>query len=229
MKKKVVYQRIMCLLAAFPDDPFNQPLKETEPMKRSELHYRTPRNESFPSRHRTSQPQPSGSVNDDTENRIVMLYNSGQSIEAVTREVGRARHLIVHILQTRGVFGNRQPEPIGEESRNELLAVEDIKEELVIEEPNPAPLAVNRPGHEIDVEEPPRKVKSVRRPKSPEPLKSVTAEKPRPKPPAVNKTQHTGRWSPLVVDALCKVATQLDLNPGMSLEEVHKMVSESNC
>jgi len=191
-------------------------------MKRSELHYRTPRTESFPPRHRTSQPQPSGSINDDTEKRIVMLYNSGQSIESVTREVGRARHLIVHILQSRGVFGNRQPEPVGEESRSESLGAEDIKERC------PAPLAVDGPEHEITLEEPPRKRKTVRRSKSVEPLKTVTADKRKPKVPAVKTPQLAGRWSPLVVDALCKVAAELDLKSGMSLEEVHKMVSVSH-
>ena len=59
-----------------------------------------------------------------------MLYTNGQSIESITREVGRARYLVVHVLQSKGVFGNRLTD--SKESRPGA-PIEESKEELVRE------------------------------------------------------------------------------------------------
>ena len=76
-------------------------------------------------------------MTEDTEQRIVRLYTCGQSIESITKEVGRARHLVVHILQSKGVFANRRTETDRGESRTELPVVEELKEKLVNEERKP--------------------------------------------------------------------------------------------
>jgi hypothetical protein len=90
-------------------------------MRQSEIHYR--QNDCLP-RFLTNQP----SLDNETEKRIVMLYTSGQSIESITREVCRARHRVVHILQARGIFGISQT--VGEESGNELSILEERQEEF---------------------------------------------------------------------------------------------------
>jgi len=197
-------------------------------MKRSELDYREHLNEPGSTRHRTNQSKPSGSLNDDTEERIVLLYTSGQSVESITREVGRARHRIVHILQARGVFGNSQTESDCKEPKHESLTVEEPKEELTLEEWRPKPPTVKGLGPEIATEEPSRKPKRSRKSESPQKLKFMATEKPRPARPAVEEPPYPDRWSPLLVETLCKVIMQLNLYPGMSLEEVHKMISDSN-
>jgi hypothetical protein len=169
--------------------------------------------------------QPSGSINEDTQQRIVMLYNSGQSIESITREVGRARHLVVHTLQSRGVFGTRRTKPDYEESRNEPLAVEDLKEELIIEERKLDPVAVEGSEPEIAIDETSRKMTRLRKSKAPAQLKSVIVEKPKVKPHAAEKASVTGRWSPQVVDALLRVVALSEIDPEMSIGEVKRMVS----
>ncbi len=192
-------------------------------MKQLELFYRKPGNESFQPRFHTNQPKAGGSMNGDTEQRIVTLYTCGQSIESITREVGRARHLIVHVLQSKGVFGSRRTELDREEARTESPVVEDLKEEPVNEERKPETLAVKGSEPEGFVEEPPRKAKPPRTSKSPGKLRSHA--KTRPKPSGAGKTPVTSRWSPSVLAALYNVVGQHDLNPDMSLEEVQKMVS----
>jgi len=144
-----------------------------------------------------------------------MLYTCGQSVESITKDVGRARHLVVHVLQSKGVFGNRQVQPDREESKTESLLVEEIKEELLNEEQKP----------ESVVEEPPRKAKPLRKSESPGKLRSNV--KTRPKPSHAENTQVTSGWSPLVLDALYKVVGQHDLNPDMGLEDVQKMIFKS--
>jgi hypothetical protein len=188
-------------------------------MKHTELYYREPRHESFPPRHRTTQPQPSGSLNEDTTQRILTLYTSGQSVESITREVGRARHLIVHLLQSRGVFGNCGLEPVREEPKVESPPVEELKEELFIEQRKLGPVADKGPEPKIKVEAAPRKTTRIRKSKSPAQLKSVIIENPKVKPHAAEKAPVTGRWSPQVVDALLKVVAQSEIDPEMSIGE----------
>jgi hypothetical protein len=196
-------------------------------MKQIEPYYRKTRNETFPPRNRTNQPKAWGSLNEDTEQRIVMLYTNGQSIESITKEVGRARYLVVHVLQSRGVFGNCRTEPDREVSRIESIVVEDVKEELVIDKRKPESIALKARESQIAMEEPPGKVKRFRKSKSSEQLKSLTVEKQIPKPPGLEKSSVKDRWSPLLVDVLCKVVAQHDLNTGMTLEDVQRMVSGS--
>jgi len=164
-------------------------------------------------------------MTEDTEQRIVRLYTCGQSIESITREVGRARHLVVHILQSKGVFANRRTETDREESRTELPVVEELKEKLVNEERKPETLAVKGSEPESIVEEPPMKAKLLRQSKSAGKLRSNA--KTRPKPSGAEKTPATNGWSPLVLDALYKVVGQHDFNSDMSLEDVQKMVLKS--
>jgi hypothetical protein len=167
-------------------------------------------------------------LNDDTEERIVMLYTSGQSVEAITREVGRARHRVVHTLQTRGVFGINQKESIQEEPKSESLPVEVLEEAPAIEEVEPKPLAVEGAGPEIAIEETCEHPKPERESELPRKLKPIATGIPRSAPPPVEEPQVSGRWLPLVADALCEVIMRLNLYPGMSPEEVHKMVSGWN-
>ena len=185
------------------------------------LYYRTPRNESVQPRNRTNH-KAHGSMNEDTEKRIVALYTCGQSIESITKEVGRARYLVVHVLQSRGVFGNRGTEPDRAESRTEPPAVEKLKAEPVNERKPDMP-AVKGPETEGVVEKPPRKARPLKKCESP---KKVTSSA-RPKPSRPEKTPVNSRWSPPVLDALYKLVGQHDLNPDMSLEDVQKMASKS--
>lgn len=128
-------------------------------MKRSEFPYQGPRNESCSSRYpattRTEHSKPRGSLNDDMEKRIVMLYTNGESVESITKEVGRARHRIVHILQARGLLANSQPGLRCKEPEDKLFASEELKEEPTIEDRTSEQFAVERPGAEIAGEEPP--------------------------------------------------------------------------
>jgi hypothetical protein len=194
-------------------------------MKHTELYYREPRHESFPPRHRTTQPKPMGSLNAEAEERIVMLYASGQSIETITREVGRARHLIVHLLQSRGVFGKRRTEPVREEPWIGSVAAEEQKKTIAVKELELDPVAVEESEPEIAIEKPSRKVTRLRKSKAPVQLKSVIVEKPKVKPPVAEKVPVTDRWSPQVVDALFKVAAQSEIDPEMSIGEVKRIVS----
>ena len=107
------------------------------------------------------------------------------------------------------------------------MVVEDVKEELVTEKRKPESIVLKGRESQIAMEEPPRKVKRIRKSKSSEQLKCLTIEKPIPKPPSPEKSAVKDRWSPLLVDVLCKVVTQHDLNTGMTLEDVQKMVSSS--
>jgi hypothetical protein len=188
-------------------------------MKQFELYYRKPRDEFFQPRHRTNH-KASGSLNEGIEQRIVLLYTGGQSIESITKEVGRARHLVVHVLQSKGVFANRRTGPDHEESRTGSPVVEELKETLVDEERKPETLAVASEPESV-VEEPLRKAKPLRKSKSPGKVRS--SAKTRPKPSGAQRVSITSRWSQMVLDALCKVVGQEDLNADMSLEDVQKM------
>ncbi|MDR3557089.1 MAG: hypothetical protein P4L55_20225 [Syntrophobacteraceae bacterium] len=195
-------------------------------MRQSVQHYRKPGNEPFQPGRSNNQPQVRRPLNEDTEQRIVTLYTSGQSIESITKEVGRARYLVVHVLQSRGVFGNRPTELDCEEPWTEPVAVEDMTQESVVKERAPELIAVNGPESEIATKEPPKKAKRVRKSKSPEQLKSSPAEKPIPKPATPENSSTAGRWSPLLVDALYELVAGHDINTGMTLEDVKKMVSK---
>ena len=163
-------------------------------MKQDEPYYRKPREESF--QHRTNR-KSSGSVNGETEQRILRLYTSGQSIDSITKEVGRARHVVVHVLQSKGVFGNHPTE-----QHEELMSTEHPKEE-----PELKAESVDTPTS-----------KSLGKPKSP---KNPGASA-KPQPAVAPKTPVADRLSPPVLDALCQVAGQHDLSD-MSLEEVRKL------
>lgn len=145
-------------------------------------------------------------LNDKTEKRIVMLYTSGQSVDAIAREVGRARHRVVHLLQTKGVFGKGQTKR--DELEDEALPVDEPKEEL----------AAAGSELEIAVEKPAASRRRVKTPRK-APVKPATV---------VSTVEKTDRWSPPVVDALCKVAMQSNLYPGKSVDEVRELVVESN-
>lgn len=193
-------------------------------MRQSVQHYRKPRNESFqPGRNKT-QPQAPNSLKEDTEQRIVALYTGGQSIESITREVGRARYLVVHVLQSRGVFGNRRTEPDYEEPSTEPVAVEAMKQEEDVIKP-PELIAVHGAESEISTDEPPKKARRVRKSKSPEQLKSLPVEKPMLKPANAEDSSIADGWSPLLVDALYKLVARQDIDTGMTLEDVRRMVS----
>ena len=103
-------------------------------MKEQELYYRKPRNESFSPQHRTKPPTAWGTLNGDLQDRVVMLYTSGQSIEAISREISKARHFVVHVLQSRGIFGKHGLGPDPEEPRTESDVVKQAKKQLVDEE-----------------------------------------------------------------------------------------------
>jgi hypothetical protein len=168
--------------------------KETRQMRQSELH------------HRQSYSSSTSQLNDKTEKRIVTLYTSGQSVDSIAREVGRARHRVVHLLQTKGVFGNgqtRRKEPEGES-----IPVDDPTEDLSAAGSEPE-IAVQKPAT------------SRRRAKAPRKASVSLTDVPS----AIEKTD---RWSPPVVDALCKVAVQSNLYPGKSVDEVREIVVESN-
>jgi hypothetical protein len=171
---------------------------------------------------------PRSSLNDDTAERIVMLYTGGQSVESITREVGRARHVVVHILQAKGVFGIKQKETIREEPKSAALPVEEPTEAPAVEEIEPKPIVFEGSGPEIAVEETYEKPKLPTKPESPRKLKPIAVGIPSPEPPDVEEPRHTERWLPLVVDALCKVILRFNLYPGMSPEEVQEMVSGWN-
>ncbi len=194
-------------------------------MRQSVQNYRKPRNESFQPGRSNYQPQAPNSLKEDAEQRIVTLYTGGQSIESITREVGRARYLVVHVLQSRGVFGNRRTEPDCEEPRTEPVAVEAMQEEEEVIKESEL-IAVNGLGSEIATKEPPKKAKRVRKSKSPEQLKSLPAEKPMLKPATAEDSSIAGRWSPLLVDALYKLVEREDIDTGMTLEDVRIMVSK---
>ena len=178
-------------------------------MRQTEQYYRKPQND-FAPRFRTNQ----STLNDEAEKRIVMLYTSGTSIDSIAREVGRARHRVVHILQTKGVFGNSPTECKDPKDETPIIVEEQIVEEQKEE------LTAREPETEIAVERPSRR--RVRKPES----SDKAAVQPASVPPVVEKPHN--RWSDPVVDALCKIAIQSNIYPGKSLEEVRKLVSDSN-
>jgi hypothetical protein len=199
-------------------------------MKRSEFHYQRPQRESCssgsPSTTCTEHSKPGGSLNEDMEKRIVILYTNGESVESITKVVGRARHRIVHILQARGLLTNSQPGRRCKEPEDKLPDSEESKEQPTNKEQKAEQPALNRPEAETVGTVPARK--SVRPGESHRKSKTIAIDKPATTPHAGEKPQHTDRWSLPVVDALCKVIMQHNLYPGMSSEEVHKMVSNWN-
>ncbi len=189
-------------------------------MRQSEIHYRKAHHAPFSSGHRGNQPQPRGSAAGEVEQKIVTLYKNGQSIEAITREVGRARHLVVHILHSTGVFGTVQTTP----SRDAEGSIAIPEHESVPEAPQSDPSDAVIPRPEVKLHKATSTVKRIRRSK---PLESSTVPAPAAAasaPPASPTARTTGKWSPLVVDALYKVVTQLETDSGMSVEELQRMV-----
>lgn len=195
-------------------------------MRRTELHYRKTREPSFSSGNRTNPPQPKGSAGGDIEQRIVALYRNGQSIESITREVGRARHLVVHVLHSTGVFGTVQPEMPPEMAETaDTFAQENgpaiRQSELADKTAEDADAA---PAKTVP------RVKRIRRSKPKEAAPVLAAAKtpavPMAPPPAAVSVRAASNWSPLIVDALFKVVTQSETDSGMSVEEVRRMVSK---
>jgi len=112
-------------------------------------------------------------MNGDTEQRIVTLYTRGHSIESITKEVGRARHVVVHVLQSKGVFGNRPTE-----QREESISTEHPKE---------------GPESEVSM--------GAVKPAAAKALRKLTTRKPKATKvqlPEAKKTPVTGRWYPPV-------------------------------
>lgn len=127
-------------------------------MKQFELYYQRPWDESFQPRHFTSQ-KPSGSIGEDAAQRVARLYSSGQSIESIGKEVGRARHFIVHVLQSKGLYGNR-PIELHEASKAGAPVAGQSKEEPACE--IPAGGVVDKPTTARSL----RKAKSFRKPQA---------------------------------------------------------------
>lgn len=176
-------------------------------MKQVELYYQKPREEPFQARSLTNR-KLSGSIGEDTPQRVVRLHTSGQSIESITKEVGRARHYVVHVLQSKGLYGNRPTE--SDDSKISARAVEEEPaSEILKTEGVEKPTTANSR----------RKQKLSTKPKD--------RAKTQPKVPKTRKTPVTGRWSPPVLSALCKVVGQHDLATDMSLEEVQKLALRS--
>ncbi len=177
------------------------------------LHYEKPRSEHFQPGYRTNQPSPSRSLNEASEERIVTLYTSGHSIESITREVGRARHLVVHTLQSKGIFGSRRP----------ALHAEELDSERKSD-----PVPDKRANQAVErAAAPPKKTTRARKPKSPNQLDAVIDEKATAKTPSTERTSSTQRWSPQVVNAMIRVASESGLSLGLSVEEVKRLASGS--
>ncbi len=188
-------------------------------MKRSELHYRYVSNDSFSPSNRTQPPRPRGSANPNIEERILSLYAEGMSVESITREVGRARHLVVHVLQSRGVFRTTPSEPVpGEpEAKGEPLtspdAVTPIEEDpmasAAVAPKDAAPPAVTRPRRFRASEGRPTKPQTQADPKHRD----------------VPRKPEGDAWSPQVVEALFEVVTKGEIDSGMSMDEVRRLVT----
>jgi hypothetical protein len=146
------------------------------------------------------------------------------SIESITREVGRARHLVVHILQSKGVFGKSPLEPGRSEFGLEPVDADSPNDRRAVAERKPEPEAVGPQGS-FTGEGHGAKARRVRRSK---PAERPDAEIPVPSSPgfpAVERPETAGTWSPLVVDALRQVVTHGTVEAGMTIEEVQRMVS----
>lgn len=164
--------------------------------------------------------------------RIVALYEGGNSIESIARETGRARHFIVHLLQSRGIFGNRpvavekpaaveETEAVEEASAVEVVAVIEEAVEKPAVEPKPEPAPVQAEAESAAGGRPVKTVR-LRKPRAPKAEKASPVEAPEPAEP---ESSELTRWSPELVEALFKVATKPDLKTGVSKKEVKKMVS----
>ncbi len=191
-------------------------------MRQSEIHYRKAHHAPFSSGHRGNQPQPRGSAAGDVEQKIVTLYKNGQSIEAITRELGRARHLVVHVLHSTGVFGTVPTTPSHESGGS--IAIPEHESFPEINQSDPSDAVIPRP--EVKLNKAGSTAKRIRRSKplerSMDPAPAVTASAP----PASPAARTTGKWSPLVVDALFKVVTQLETDSGISVDELQRMVGK---
>lgn len=198
---------------------------ETKIMNRPELNYRERQHHAFPPRHHAGPPHARGSLHEDTEQRILTLYESGWSIELIARELRRGRHLIVHILQSKGVFGKRRSGPAPEDSRGAAGAAEVRQEDPVVHEASPESTALEgaEPAAEVQGESQDRK--TVRRARLTGKPNSAGVDDEAPKPSKPRKSKKSGPWSPQVVEALLKVVAERELDSGMSFQEVRKLVS----
>ncbi len=171
------------------------------------------------------QSRPVKSHANETEKRIISLYTSGQSIESITREVGRARHMVVHVLQSAGVFGKNQT-GLGDKQLRDDPAEKNMEEPATLEL-KPDTAAAEMPAR-TKVEVPADKRPISRNPKAGRTIKSKAAQRPNPASSPAEKPLVSGRWSPMVSDAVEKVILQFNLYPDMSSEEIRKMVSSWN-
>lgn len=193
-------------------------------MKRNELHYRKVHRDSFAPPNQSHQPHPRGSANADIEARIVALYTDGMSIESITREVGRARHLVVHVLHSRGVFRTGPSLPDWMEPVPESVASpssdggEPLDEESTGSAVEAQATVVSRDAGSATAARPRRfkasKTRGPRADANADPGRPIGAQKPA-----------AESWSPQVVDALFEVVTQVGSDAGLSMDDVHRLVS----
>lgn len=140
-----------------------------------------------------------------------MLYTSGHSIESIIREVGRARHVVVHTLQSRGVFGNRRPD---------LHALELPSERK--SDPVPDERANQAAEGAAAL---PEETAQARKAKSPRRRKTLIEEETTAKTASTEGASDTQRWSPQVVSAMIQFASESGLSLGLSVEEVKRLTS----
>ncbi|MCE5242438.1 MAG: hypothetical protein ABFD98_00400 [Syntrophobacteraceae bacterium] len=203
-------------------------------MRQIEPYYQNTRSESFQPRQYPTRQRSGGMPDEIAGERIVALYESGHSIESISRETGRARHFVVHLLQSRGIFGNRpvtventaaveETAVVEEPSAVEAPAVvEEAAEEPAAVERKPEPAVVQAEAESAAEERPVKKVR-LRKPRTPKAEKALPVESPE---PAAPESSEQGGWSPELVEALIKVASKPDLKTGVSRKQVKKMVSK---
>lgn len=207
-------------------------------MRQTEPYYQNTRSESFQPRQNPTRQRSGGMSDEVAGERIVALYESGHSIESIARETGRARHFVVHLLQSRGIFGNRPvavenpvaveetvavEEPSAVEAVEAIQAVETVEEaaEKPAVEPKPEPAPVQAEAESAAGARPAKTVR-LRKPRAPKAEKASPVKAPEPAEP---ESSGQAGWSPELVEALFKVAAKPDLKTGVSRKEVKKMVS----
>lgn len=198
-------------------------------MKSAKLYYREPRDASFQPRHVSNKHKGWGTLTEATKEQIVTLYTRGMTIDSIAREIRRARHLVVHILQSKGLLGNRRTGLGHEEAEIPSNASGEPKERGAAEE--------RRLQLEPDVDKavevqlamkiPARKMTRLQRPKAAEKSKITAIKEPRADQSATQMVPDLCRWSPQVVDALFKVVGQKLLDTEVSLDQVTRMVTAS--
>jgi hypothetical protein len=211
------------MLPPFPDNPINSARRR---MEQFELYYRKPLDQSFQPRYLNNH-KPSGSTDENTAQRILTLYYSGQSIESITKQLGRARHFVVHVLQSKGVFGQQRSGYDSKGSTSKPSVTKELMEEVLSEKGKQKRPIVKRHRTESVVDEPSEKAKLPITSTPGRKSKSILAAKTKLKPSSVEEMPTTGQWSPPMLDALHQILGQQDIKSDMSLEEVQKMVLKS--